>query len=117
MSRKELYWLADSFEALKDMPDAVQDAMGHALDIVQQGDYPIEAKPLTGADFQGVYELVVRHNKNTYWGVCVVNIGDAIYVLHVFHKKSKQGIKTPSKEIDTILRRLRALREQVEHDR
>ena len=30
----------------------------------------------------------------------------AIYVLHVFQKKSKRGIATPKREIDLVQRRL-----------
>ena len=35
-----------------------------------------------------------------------VKIGERIYVLHCFQKKSKSGKKTPKKEIDLIKRRL-----------
>jgi phage-related protein len=31
---------------------------------------------------------------------------DAVYVLHVFQKKSKRGIATPKKELDLIHKRL-----------
>jgi phage-related protein len=34
-----------------------------------------------------------------------VNLGDKLYVLHCFQKKSKRGIKTPKKEIDLVRRR------------
>jgi len=33
---------------------------------------------------------------------------DAIYVLHVFQKKSKRGIATPQKEIELVNQRLAA---------
>jgi phage-related protein len=35
-----------------------------------------------------------------------VQFADAIYVLHVFQKKSKRGIATPKQDIDLIRRRL-----------
>ena len=35
----------------------------------------------------------------------------AIYVLHTFQKKSKQGIKTPQEEVDLMKRRLKAAEE------
>jgi len=35
-----------------------------------------------------------------------VRFGDAVYVLHAFKKKSKQGIKTPQSDIELIRRRL-----------
>jgi phage-related protein len=38
--------------------------------------------------------------------VYTVRFRDAIYVLHVFQKKSAKGIATPAREIDLIKRRL-----------
>ena len=37
----------------------------------------------------------------------------AVYVLHVFQKKSTKGIATPQHHIDRIKRRLREVRESV----
>ena len=39
-------------------------------------------------------------------------IAHAVYVLHVFQKKSKKGIATPKKELDLVKRRLR---DAIEH--
>ena len=44
---------------------------------------------------------------NTYRAVYTTKIGDTIYVLHAFEKKSKRGIETPKREIDQIKRRLK----------
>ena len=44
---------------------------------------------------------------NTYRAVYATKIGDAIYVLHAFQKKSKRSIQTPQKEINLIKRRLK----------
>ena len=35
----------------------------------------------------------------------------AIYVLHAFQKKAKQGIATPKQELDLVRRRLKAAAE------
>ena len=40
----------------------------------------------------------------------VTNIGDSVYVLHVFVKKSQ---KTPAKEIETAKSRLKAVRTEL----
>jgi phage-related protein len=63
------------------------------------------AKPLRG--FSGVFEIVSDYDRDTYRAVYAVKIGDEIYVLHCFQKKSARGIKTPKKDIDLIRRRLR----------
>lgn len=42
----------------------------------------------------------------TYRGVYTVNFPTAIYVLHAFQKKSKHGIATPRRDLETIKTRL-----------
>ncbi len=41
------------------------------------------------------------------------SIGESIYVIHAFQKKSKVGIATPKPEMDLIRRRLKQLRGEV----
>lgn len=52
-------------------------------------------------------EIISNFDKNTYRAVYAVKIGEVIYVLHCFQKKSKQGIATPKQEIDLIKQRLK----------
>jgi len=42
-----------------------------------------------------------------------VSIGDSIYVVHAFQKKSKTGIATPTSEMDLVRQRLKQLRSEV----
>jgi phage-related protein len=42
-----------------------------------------------------------------------VQIGDALWVIHAFQKKSKTGIKTPQIEVDLIRDRLKRLKEAL----
>jgi phage-related protein len=42
-----------------------------------------------------------------------VSIGDDLWVVHAFQKKSKTGIKTPKAEIDLIGQRLKRLKEML----
>lgn len=58
----------------------------------------------------GVYEIVSDHDKNAYRAVYTVNIGEVVYVLHAFQKKSKKGIETPKEEIAVIKERLKQLK-------
>ena len=51
-------------------------------------------------------EIVERDRSGTYRAVYTAQLGDAIYVLHAFQKKSKRGIATPKPDIDLIGRRL-----------
>lgn len=69
------------------------------------------AKPLKGFGGANVVELVDDHQGDTYRAVYTVKFESAIYVLHAFQKKSKQGIKTPQADIDLVKRRLKAAEE------
>jgi len=74
--------------------------MGHALDIVQQGLTPQQAKALKGFSGASVLELVTDYHTDTYRAIYTVRFPQAIYVLHCFQKKSKQGVKTPPKDLE-----------------
>lgn len=52
-------------------------------------------------------ELVEDFDGDTYRAVYTVRFGEAVYVLHAFKKKSKQGSKTPQSDIDLVKRRLK----------
>ena len=58
---------------------------------------------------RGVQEIRIAYSKQAYRVVYVASIGDCIYVLHAFHKKSKAGIATPQQELDIATRRYREL--------
>ena len=45
--------------------------------------------------------------------VYAVQLGDDIWVVHAFQKKSTKGIKTPKHEIDLIKDRLKRLKEML----
>ncbi|MDO6721652.1 type II toxin-antitoxin system RelE/ParE family toxin [Celeribacter halophilus] len=42
-----------------------------------------------------------------------MKLGDDLYVLHAFKKKSKSGIKTPKSETELVKRRLKQVKEQL----
>ncbi|MEO5360643.1 MAG: type II toxin-antitoxin system RelE/ParE family toxin [Nitrospirota bacterium] len=46
-----------------------------------------------------------------------VKIGAAIWVIHVFQKKSKTGIKTPQMVVDLVRKRLERLKEALQWKR
>ena len=101
---KSVKWVGDSRKRVRDFPAEVRYDIGSSLFDVQMGSIPSNAKPLRGIG-TGIFEIVTRYNKNTWRTVYVVKLGDRIYVLHAFQKKSKHGISTPKKEIDLIKQR------------
>jgi phage-related protein len=108
---RPLIWLGDSLKTLQDFPNPVQKDIGDALQVVQWGAMPGNAKLLKGFG-SGIYEIVQRFDKNTYRAVYTLKLGQNIYILHAFQKKSKIGIKTPQQDIDLIKQRYREAIEQ-----
>ncbi|MDE0324765.1 MAG: type II toxin-antitoxin system RelE/ParE family toxin [Candidatus Poribacteria bacterium] len=107
---KDVKWIGNSHERLRSFPKAARQIVGDALLFAQLGKKHQKAKPLRGIG-SGVFEIAARYDTNTYRAVYTVKLGEKIYVLHVFQKKSTRGIRTPKKEIDLIKQRLRMARE------
>lgn len=98
--------MGTSLRDLRSFPPEVRSDIGHALFTAQEGETDPSAKPLKGFGGASVLEIVSSHHGNTWRGVYTVRFHDAIYVLHVFQKKSTKGIATPRREVDLIRRRL-----------
>jgi phage-related protein len=95
-----------------DFPAGAQDEMLRALTIVAEGGHPDIAKPLKGFG-SGILELAVRFRGDAYRVVYAIQLGDDVWVIHAFQKKSKAGIKTPGYEIDLVRERLKRLKEML----
>lgn len=110
-TEKELIWVGSSLDDLLSLPPIVRRNIGFALSGVQQGKFPYNAKPLKG--LAGVQEIRVNFDKDTYRAVYAINLGEKIYVLHVFQKKSKKGSETPKQDMEMIRTRLNQARENA----
>ena len=62
-------------------------------------------------------ELIEDHDGDTYRAVYTVCLATAVYVLHAFKKKSKQGIKTPPRDVELIKKRLKVAEEHDANER
>ena len=111
---REAVWIGDSKARLKEFPQPVQKDIGDALFIVQAGSMSPAAKPFKGVG-SGVFEIRSDYRTDTYRAIYAVKIGERVYVLHCFQKKSKRGIKTPKKEVDLIKKRLKMAQELEEN--
>jgi phage-related protein len=61
----------------------------------------------------GVMEIALRHRGDAWRAIYALQIGEAIWVVHAFQKKSTIGIATPRHEIDVVRARLKRLREAL----
>lgn len=101
---RQVCWLGDSRKQVRSFPREVRKRIGDALYDAQKGSKSPMAKAFKGGG-GGIFEIAIRFDKEAYRAVYAVQIGKMIYVLHAFHKKSKQGIKTPRKEVEMIEQR------------
>jgi phage-related protein len=104
---KPIAWLASTKKDLLALPEQVIDTFGYALHLAQAGQKHDQAKPLQGFGSAGVLEIVEDRRGNTYRAVYTVRFARAVFVLHVFQKKSTRGIATPKPDLDLIRERLK----------
>jgi phage-related protein len=107
-SNRPILFLGSSQKDLKKLPSDVRDVFAFGLDLASRGETPADAKILKGFGGASVLELKEDHKSDTYRAVYTVRFKKALYVLHVFKKKSTKGISTPKKDRDLIETRLKA---------
>ena len=103
---KQIVFLGSSLKDLTAFPLAAKRVTGHALRLAQQGARHEDARLTRGFGTAQVLEIRVDHATDTYRAMYTVSLGDVVYVLHAFQKKSTQGIRTPKRHLETIARRL-----------
>ena len=86
--------------------------MKFALQVAAKGEMADTAKPMKGLG-GGVLEIALPHRGDAYRAVYAVHIGEDLWVVHTFQKKSTQGVKTPQREIEVIRERLKRLKERT----
>ena len=112
MKTRPVSWLKAAKKDFERFPQGAQIEIARALTIVAEGGFPDIAKPLKGVG-TGVFELALRFRTDAFRVAYAVQLGDDVWVLHAFQKKSKTGIKTPMAEIDLIHERLKRLKEAL----
>ena len=105
---KPLVWMGSARRDLKVLPDQVRQGFGYALYLAQTGSAHPKAKSLKGFGSSALMQVVQDWQGNAYRAVYTVRFEAAVFVLHVFRKKSKSGIATPKRDMDLIHTRLRA---------
>ncbi len=85
---KPVEWLGSSLDDLRDCPEDARREAGFQLDRVQHGLMPRDWKPMptVGA---GAMEIRIRKGRE-HRVLYVSKFAEAVYVLHVFEKKSQK---------------------------
>lgn len=105
--RKPLIWVGSSKGSLLKLPRWVQKMIGHSLNLAQLGREDQDSWIMKGFGSADVREIKKDDESGTYRSIYTVKFKEAIYVLHVFQKKSKSGISTPKKDLDLISARIK----------
>jgi len=105
-------WISAARKAFTDFPEGAQQIILSALTIAAEGGKTDIAKPLKGFG-SGVFEVALPYRGNAFRVIYAVQIGDEIWIIHAFQKKSVTGIKTPKHEIDLVKDRLKRLKEML----
>lgn len=102
---KRLEFLGDSIARLREFPEDAKKEAGVQLHKVQQGIEPSDWKPMPTIG-PGVREIRIRAECGAFRVLYVTNIGDAVYVLHAFQKKTQA---TPKRDLDLAAARLKQI--------
>src|SRR6185503_18298221 len=105
-------WIRAARKEFETFPEAVKATCLTSLTIAAEGSKSDIAKPMRGMG-SGVFEIALAFRGNAFRMVYAVQLGQDIWVMHAFQKKSTRGIKTAKSEIDLIQDRLRRLKEML----
>lgn len=91
--------------------------MATRLDLAQHNEQANYARQMKG-DLRDVIEIRADNEigDSTFRAMYTVKLGEVVYVLHAFQKKSKKGHETPRRDLDLIRLRLREARKHYEQE-
>ena len=96
---RKLLYIGSSGRDLNRLPEAVREKFSLGFVQALQGKQHPNAKPFKGFGGNSVLEIVADDRSGTYRALYTIKFAEAVYVLHVFQKKSKKGIATPKQDI------------------
>lgn len=99
---KPIHWLGTSYHDLCGFPESVRKDAGFQLHLIQVGGNPLDWRPMSNI---GASVREVRIHKDAEHRIIyVAKYAEAVYVLHVFQKKTQ---KTEKRDIDLAKIRFR----------
>ena len=109
---REIAWIKAARKKFRKFPVPAQRTMARALTVAAEGGKTDITKPMKGLG-SGVFEIALAYRSDAYRVVYAVQIGEEVWVVHAFQKKSTTGIKTPRQDIDLIRERIKRLKEAL----
>lgn len=110
----EVVWEGDSLEVIRRFPGPVRQDFGAELRRLQTGDRPLNSRPMPSIGAR-VYELREQDERAWYRVIYLAKIGNRIYVLHCFEKRSaktgRSDLAVAKARLKRVLARLRSKNE------
>jgi phage-related protein len=107
---RPISWITAALKEFEKFPEGPRSICLAALTIAAEGGKADIAKPMHGLG-SGVLEIALPFRGDAFRVVYAVQLGEEVWVVHAFQKKSRRGIKTLKREIDLIRDRLNRLKE------
>lgn len=98
---KPLTFIGSSLDDLRDFPRSARREAGFQLDKVQSGEDADDWKAMSSVG-GGAYEIRIRDDTGAFRVIYVAKFSEAVYVLHVFQKKTQ---KTAKRDLDLAMKR------------
>lgn len=109
---RPISWIKAALKDFEKFPQGAKAICLAALTIAAEGGKADIAKPLHSIG-SGVFEIALPFRGDAFRVVYAVQIGEELWVIHAFQKKSTRGIKTPKHEIELVKDRLKRLKEML----
>jgi len=107
-------WEGDSLDVIRRFPASVRQDLGAELRRLQTGDRPLNSRTMPSIGAR-VYELREQDERAWYRVIYLARIGNRIYILHCFEKKSaktgKSDLALAKARLKRVLARLRSKNE------
>ena len=105
-------WIRAALKEFESFPEGARPICLAALRIAAEGGKADIATPMKAMG-SGVFEIALPYQGDAFRVVYAVQLGEGIWVVHAFQKKSTRGIRTPKRELDLIRDRLKRLKEML----
>jgi len=111
---RQVGWMGESLECLREFPAEVRWAVGRALFKAQTGRQQRDVSPMRGR-LRGIFEIARDHMGDTYRAYFTLKCPGWVWVLYCHKKKSKRGAGIPKHEEHLIVRRHRECVSECRH--
>ncbi|WP_454061955.1 type II toxin-antitoxin system RelE/ParE family toxin [Candidatus Nitrospira salsa] len=110
---RRISWIKAAHKTFTRFPIDAQDQIMTTLRLAATGRKSQLTKPLKGFG-SGILEVALPYQGDAYRTIYAVQLGEDMWVIHAFKKKSTQGIKTPKKELEVIEDRIKQLKRELQ---